>query len=192
MRPKLPPTLSDSAESAIARLASKGCDPLRLRGYVFMFRQWPKLMPLRQLSALEGRIRALATELKVFTTTFDGLWLFPPVGPPVYPAPLDNLIRSCQEVSQVLITWRQLRRRKGFDQSVGPAFICAYVMSCTGEPHDSEVADIWSDLEDAPEPRSPESTRQFRRRHADLIQLVAKHLAATSAGLSSAPPARAI
>jgi hypothetical protein len=179
--------LSDSAEAAIARL--KKCDPNVLRGHIHTWRQFPTRLSPKQWIAFDRRLERQIADLRAFSTTFDGLWLFPPLGRSTL---LHNMINQLDELRGLLLAWRKRRRRQRPDRNAPRAFLCAEVIRRSGQPHDSEVADLWAELDDRDEPWTAEDVRQFRLRHRSLVQHAIEALNTASApsllGEHAGPP----
>jgi hypothetical protein len=176
--------LSREAERAVKRLESWNCDAQYLRALVRL--TLPPKMSRRQVDGLCQRLATLRKDLEKFSSSEDGICLFPPLTGPTWIA---SFLDSYRWLESRLRAWLRRSRRRTSGPDMVLASLCGYVLARTGQPHDREVADLWAEMPTARpsrrlEPRSAEAVRRFRERNKALIEMTSTRLKSSA----SLPP----
>lgn len=166
-------SLSENGEKALSRLGLSAHDQLFIRSHVAVFRSLPKGLPSRKLAQIQKRLQVVVKDLEELASSHDGVKLAPPGGR--FPE-LTKAIEACRTVEQLLATYRGRRRSSTPWEVPWLATLCAFVELRTGRPQDSEVADIWMELDQSDESRTPDAVRTFRRRHGAMVEMARPNL----------------
>ncbi|MDO8795460.1 MAG: hypothetical protein Q7J25_12650 [Vicinamibacterales bacterium] len=181
--PQLLQRLSENGERALHLLGLSEEDQNFVRVHVHTHEVLPNQLPKKSLAGTHRRLKKIIGELEELTFTHDGIRLSPPGG--AFPE-LADAIAACRALERLLGEHLKTRQRRKPWDPMWLAILCAFVQWRTGRPHDAEVADIWLELDQPDESRTPDAVRVFRRRHAAEIR-VAQVILARPITLSTPP-----